>query len=350
MINVLDKMKSTFWVIFAVFFFLTGCMTEEEVAPQSEDIRTIIQQYADQLNVDKNEIQQSNAMKTLGTYYVISGNTFGFPLDFSMENFSFYHPGLRKAAGSTGFDFEGMLGIYEWDPESGSFIRSGEDTDFIRLSFPSNAENRENNAELKILDYEEIPINDENTIEVTSINMQLTVDGVLEMSLDYTAGYDNMGNLGNLDMDLLIAPFTLTLDLAQSKGVIQVNSSWKKDGNPLLSSYFLIARNNLNFTAYEDFPFSGKTSGCIKYRDLKLDGSFDFSNVELEKADKGEAVQMALYKGSRKLGRLYIDFETDGERFVPGTTRYFIDCTEKKDRISADRLIKPLFDGFNDIL
>ena len=345
-------MKNRWIFVLAVVFFIAGCKYNEEVIPPAEDVQTIIQKYADQLATDRVAIQQTKAMAALANYHIISSNSFRIPLNFSIDNLSFYQAGLRKFEGEGDpgrFDFSGNLGIYQWDSVLEEFIRIDEDADFICINFPASATVQDNNASLKISRYEEAILTD-GIIGVAFFNMELTIDGKPEMNLDYEASYDVLGNPVSLVMNLTVNPFQLSMDLEQSKGVMQINSSWKKEQNPILSSYFLVARNNLNFIPYDGLAFAGKTSGYIKYRELKLDGSFDFSATEIEKADKRAAVQMALYSGSRKLGRLYIDFSTEGERIIPGTIQYFIESMENNARIPADGLIRPLLDGFNQMI
>ncbi|MBS0001039.1 MAG: hypothetical protein KFF73_18795 [Cyclobacteriaceae bacterium] len=346
-------MIKTFWmIVLAVVFFMAGCMNNEEITPPAEDIQTIIQQYSDQLITDRIEIQNSRAMMAMGTYYTIASNSFPVPIDLKVDNLSFYYASMRKMegnAGSQGFDFTGRLGIYNWNADLQQFVRSDGEANYIRLDFPAESGGQENNASLRINKYAEILLAEGSALQVTSLQMELTIDDMLEMSINYEADFDDAGNPLNLDVHILVNPFELSLDLVQSNGVIQINSTWKKQLEPILSSYFLIARNNINFMPYEGFAFTGKTSGYIKYREIKLDGSFDFSATEIEKDDKRMAVQMALYKGSRKLGRLYIDFQTEGDRVIPGTIKYFIDL-ENNSRIPADGLVKPLLDGFNNLI
>jgi hypothetical protein len=344
-------MKYRMIFVLTVVLYISGCTTNEEAVLPAEDVQAIIQQYADQLSTDQNEIHRTRAMLALGTYYSISANSFQLPLDFSVDNLlSVYHAGIRKTEGTVdpaGFDFSGKTGIYCWDAASTSFIRSDDEIDYIQIDFPASVAGQENNVSLRIMKYAENIPAEGTAAEITSFQLELTIDGAPEMSLDYEASYDDLGNPANITVNFLVNPFEMSMDMVQQKGVMQINSIWKKEQNPILSSYFLIAKNNLNFSPYEGLAFAGKTSGFIKYREIKLDGSFDFSSTEIEKADKREAVQMGLYKDSRKLGRLYIDFSTEGARIIPGTLQYFIESMENQVRVPADRLIKPLFDGFN---
>jgi hypothetical protein len=345
-------------VAFSVILMMTGCVNDEEVAPSVEkDVNSIIQEYVAQLSIDRADIQQSSSMMAMESFTFLPNNIFQIPFNLKIDDLSFYYANVRMTEGSIepeSFNFSENLGVYQWDIAMQQFIRSGGEVDYIELEFPAIRGGQENNATLKILKYSEVDftgIIDPSlgpVIKVTSFESELTINGNSEMTIHYNAGYDDSGNLRNVTMETAINPFELSLDLAQSNGVMQINSIWRKQEAPIFSSYFLIAKNNINFTPYDGFAFSGKTSGYIKYRELKLDGSFDFSMVEIENPDKEAAVQMSLYQGSRKLGKLYIDFQTDGEQVIPGTMQYFIEIQDKS-RISADGLIEPLFEGFNSL-
>lgn len=352
-------MKNLWFVAISVIFIMTGCVNDEEVAPQAEkDVKSIIQEYIAQLNKDRIDIQNSSAMVAMESFSMLSDNIFQRPFSLRIDNLSFYYANVRKTEGnveSHGFHFTDHLGVYHWDTALQQFIRSEEEVNYIQLDFPASRDGQENNATLRILEYTEVDLTgingpDSGSLnEVTSIESVLTINGNTEMTVDYGAEFDDNGNLKDVRMETVINPFELSVDLVESNGVMQINSVWKEQGEPILSSYFLIAKNNINFTPYDGFAFTSKTSGYIKYRELKLDGSFDFSKVEIEKEDKRAAVQMSLYQGSRKLGQLYIDFLTEGESVIPGTLKYFIEV-ENKSRIAADGLVKPLFEGFNSLL
>lgn len=351
-------MKKLWFVAFSVILMMTGCVNDEEVAPAGEkDVNSIIRDYAEQLNTDIANIQGSSAMVAMESFALLPDNAFQAPFSLKINDLSFYYANLRKVEGSVepeSFDFSANVGVYNWNSYLQQFIRSDDVVDYIQLDFPATYGGLENNATLRIMKYAEVDLTgiiDPSLgliIEITSLESELIIDGITEMSVHYDAGYDDSGNLRNVIMETVINPFELSVDLAQSNGVMQINSIWRKQGAPILSSYFLIAKNNINFTPYDGFAFTGKTSGYIKYRELKLDGSFDFSKIEIENPDKEAAVQMSLYQGSRKLGKLYIDFQTEGEQVIPGSMHYFIEI-EDKSRISADHLIEPLFEGFNSL-
>jgi hypothetical protein len=298
------------------------------------------------------------SMLAMESFTTLPKNIFQVPFGLKIDDLSFYYANVRKTGGpleSGSFDFEENLGVYRWDSNLLQFIRSPQEADFIELEFPVYSDQDNYLAVLKILDYEEVDLSGildpalGSPVKVTSLESDLLINGRTEMQIRYHAGYDEEGELRNVNLEMLINPFELSVDLVQSNGVIQINSIWRKESAPILSSYFLIARKNLNFTPYDGFAFTGKTSGYIKYRELKLDGSFDFSRIEIENPEKEAAVQMSLYQGSRKLGKLYIDFQTEGEQVVPGSLKYFIEV-EDRSRIEADGLIEPLFKGFDSLM
>lgn len=335
-----------------------GCVDDEEPVPVGEkDVNAVIREYESQLSIDQRDIRESVSMVVMESFASLPENIFQVPFGLKIDDLSFYYANVRKTGApleSGSFDFEGNLGIYRWDSNLLQFTRSPGEVDFIELEFPVYSNQDDYLAVLKILDYEEVDLSGildpvlGSPIKVITLKSDLIVNGKVEMQIRYQAGYDDEGELRNVNLEMLINPFELSVDLVQSNGVIQINSIWRKGTAPILSSYFLIARNNLNFTPYDGFAFTGKTSGYIKYRELKLDGSFDFSRIEIENPEKEAAVQMALYQGSRKLGKLYIDFQTEGEQVVPGSLEYFIEVADRS-RIEADGLIKPLFKGFNSL-
>jgi len=333
-------------------------MSDEVVPSPQVDVKAIIQNFEDQLHNDKMDIQNSRAMQAMESFSALSTNSFDLPFDLKIENISFYYANLRTQEGTNergDFDYVNNLGNYYWDSGMGEFIKSSEETNYIQLNFPGDKNGWENNATLTITNYTEIDLTDIRegssgpVFEVTSFESLLYIDGKVEMEIHYSAEYDNTGILDQMSLDAIINPFQLTIDLTQSNGVSQLNTLWEKQNNPILSSYFLIARRNVNFTAYEGLAFTGKTSGYIKYRELKVDGSFDFSNIEIENEDKSAACHMALYNSNMKLGKMYIDFETEGEMIKAGSIRYYIEV-EDQPRFCIDGLIKPLFEGFYNLI
>ncbi len=329
-------------------------MSDEVVPSPQVDVKTIIQNFENQLNNDKMDIQNSVAMKAMESFSTLTTNPFDLPFDLKIESISFYYANLRIQEGTNerkDFDYMNNLGNYYWDSDIGEFIKSDVETNYIELNFPAEKNGSENNATLTITSYSEIDLtgiregSSDPIFEVTSFESILYIDGKIEMEMQYSAEYDHKGLLDRLFMDAAINPFHLTIDLTQSNGVFQLNTIWEKQNSPILSSYFLIARRNVNFTVYEGLAFTGKTSGYIKYRDFKVDGSFDFSNIDLQKEDKSAGCQMAIYNSNRKLGDLYIDFETEQDKIIAGSISYYI-CREDQPRYCIDGLIKPLFKGF----
>jgi len=351
-----DTMRKNWILAFTVVIVMAGCVSTEEIVPSDElNVQSIIQDYEDLLKIDKAAIRNSKAMIAMESFSSLPDKSFELPFNLNIENISFYYANSRKMEGNGEqeiFNFSDILGVYHWNAMEQKFEKSTEEVSYIQLEFPDSYQGLENNASLKIKEYAVIGLNvlDEpisgQLYRITTFEVILTINGNVELTINYHAEYDKNGEIIDLSMNTLINPFELSVTMSQSNGVMQINSKWDKEHKPILSSYFLIAKNNINFTPYEGFSFTGKTSGYIKYRELKLDGSFDFSKIEIEKENKEGAVQMALYKGSRRLGKIYIDYQTEGERIIPGSMRYFIEM-EDKSRISADGVIKPLFEGFN---
>jgi hypothetical protein len=354
-----DDMMRTFWILaFSGIIMMSGCDNTTDLIPSDQlNVQAILQDYEGLLSIDKTDLRNSKATIAMEAFSLLPDNTFKLPFNLNIENISFYYANSRTTGGNNDqemFDYTNRIGVYHWNSIEGQFEKVPEEVNYIQLEFPSINGGQDNNASLLIKEYAEIgltvldgPISDQ-VFEITAFEAILRVDENVELTINYHAEFDNAGDLIDLTMEAFINPFELTIFITQNNGVMQINSRWDKQQKPIFSSYFLIAKNNINFTPYDGFTFNGKTSGHIKYRQLKLDGSFDFSKIEIEKQDKGDAVQMALYQGSKKLGSLCIDYQTEGEQIVPGSMKYFVE-TQNKFRISADGVVKPLFEGFNNL-
>jgi hypothetical protein len=351
-----DMMRNLWIIAFLAVLVMAGCVGTEEIIPQDElNVETVLRNYEDLLKIDQADIRNSKAMIAVESFSSLPDKTFRLPFNLNIEYISFYYAHARTMESSNQqemFNFNNRLGVYQWNSAMQKFEKTTEEANYIQLEFPANYKGDKNNASLRIKEYSVIGLNvlDDPTAgqlyKISAFEVILTIDGNIELTINYHAEYDKNGDFIDVSLKALINPFEFSLTMSQSNGVMQINSKWEKHMEPILSSYFLIARNNINFTPYDGFSFSGRTSGHIKYRELKLDGSFDFSNIEIEKEDKSGAVQMYLYRGNRKLGKLYMDYQTEGERIIPGSIQYFIEL-EDRSRISADGITKSLFDGFS---
>jgi hypothetical protein len=352
-------MMRTFWILaFSVIVMMSGCDNTTDLIPSDQlDVQSILQDYERLLSIDKADLRNSKATIAMEAFSSLTDNSFKLPFNLSIENISFYYANSRTTGGNSDqemFDYNNKLGLYHWNSTEERFEKSSEEVNHIQLEFPGINDSQGNNASLLIKEYTEIGFTiidgtiSRQVFEITAFEAVLSVEENVELTISYHADFDDNGDLIDLAMETFINPFELTIFMTQSNGVMQINSKWDKQQQPIFSSYFLIAKNNINFTPYDGFTFTGKTSGHIKYRELKLDGSFDFSKIELEKQDKSDAVQMSFYQGSKKLGRLCIDYQTEGEQIVPGSMKYFVE-TQNKFRISADGVVKPLFEGFNNL-
>lgn len=191
------------------------------------------------------------------------------------------------------FVFDDIKGVYNWNPEIEDFDRV-EDSEFFIVNFPSEG-SETNNAELKITDLQFITITtiDEydgyeyNDEYPTVIDATLKVDGETYISISGSASYSSEGFPEEATVELLVSPFTFSLDFDDTNDLKSSGSaSLSKDGETLMA-----VSGSLDFgSADKEEPTF--IDGIVQYRDIKLSGTIDVEGYDENAYDEnGEMIE-----------------------------------------------------------
>jgi len=222
----------------------------------------------------------------------------------------------NRRADDGAFDFEGNMGIYNWNASLGEFEKSNETSDIIVINFPE-AESATNNATLKITEYTEgaydsgdVDIVDGNNVPVmeylpTAISAELSIDGTKEIGVDFSANYNIGGNPTAANISVFANPFTSTLALSSTAKQYDIATSYK-NGNTLIIG----ASGKVNFIT-EEKEDPKDIDGSVTFRDYKLAGKVNAEELDKQEYDEDPSpyVDATLSKNNRKIGDIIFIFD-----------------------------------------
>lgn len=174
-----------------------------------------------------------------------------------------------SAAGRTQDDepfyYDENLGVYTWNLQLQRFDRTGS-SNIIELRFPTEGSNT-NNAVFRLTDYEEVstPEGDE-LYSATVIEATLDINNVKQASLSAEVTYRNDGTdePSFADVSYFVNPYTLDLDLDDTKASVSTFAQYLRKGDDVLIGWDLTA-------TYQ----GAKTEDNI----TKLEGNFQLGSV-----------------------------------------------------------------------
>lgn len=205
------------------------------------------------------------------------------------------------------FVFEDELGVYDYNFELQDFEQVQQGGDKIQINFPA-AESTTNNATLNITAYTDVAITDEFDGWVsyypTVIKANLSIDGETLVVLDMTADYSADGFPEEAEISLTLADFEYALsfsDAAATKST--VSFAVNKASDKIIGTSVSVVYESA------DKEFIKLVEGEVSYRDLKIKGKLDYSNIdeEAETFDMNDFLDLAIYDGSTKLGDIVFE-------------------------------------------
>ncbi len=226
-----------------------------------------------------------------------------------------------------GFHFEDNWGIYVYDPTVDEFEKLPDVVEMIIIRFPTEG-SETNNAELRITDYEEILIVEEDDGFVDeyftptllkadlSVNDELLID--LSIELEYNEGGDPVAG----DASLFIKPYTFTINFDDTQNTVStLSASIDREDTRIVAIDVTV---NFQTALKEEVT---TLSGAVSYLNIALEGSIDVAGMEEaldanEDADPNEFINLILTSNGRKIGDIVlieevIDEQTGEEDYVP---------------------------------
>lgn len=240
------------------------------------------------------------------------------------------------------FDFEGSLGIYNYNPETKTFDKTDDLVNNIQINFPTEGSSV-NNATLRILEYADQVIVTDGFEEYlpTSIVADLTLNETVVVSLGLAASFSSDGTPKTADVSLFVNPFDYELifsntdDLSSSASFSVGKGSESIIGTSVVVTFKTQAKEEIITLA-----------GEISYRTFALKGSVDTAGLagvdENSSIDINDFIDLALYEGENKVGDVLIEDTADGEQV------YLVYSDGTKELLET--VLKPVLDEVENFL
>ncbi len=239
-----------------------------------------------------------------------------------------------------GFDYGAHIGTYDWNADTESFDKTT-GANIIIINFPQEG-STENNITLRITEYAEEQFSDDfdSYYMPTVIAADLSIDGVEQISLDFSADYNSNGDPIAAAVELFLNPYTFAVAFDDSQTKTATGSASIKKAQETIVAVSL----KVDFLSVqkEDVDL---IDGFVQYRNMKIQGNVDVNGIEsAENPDPNDFVTLALYDNSNKVGDIIFKTEmVDGyEEDVPYIK--YADGTMEK----LEDVLKPVLDELED--
>lgn len=235
-------------------------------------------------------------------------------------------------------DFTDFKGVYEWDPTLNDFNKI-EESDILEIRFPVE-ESETNNGIFRLLEFEVVEIDFEEL--PTIIVADLSVDGEIQIDLDFSVNYSADGSPEKADIELSVLPFALDVSFDDTQAT---NTSL--DATLLLEGANLVGIDvEVEFDSEEKIePI--RIEGEVSYGELRIIGSF--SDTDMDNSDDGDPndyFDLDLFIGQNKAGDIVFIFDNSIDDYV-AYVQYADGTQENLEDILEDALneLEKAFDG-----
>jgi hypothetical protein len=225
----------------------------------------------------------------------------------------FVQPGAvnGKSAGDEPFDFNENKGVYEWNDELQSFVRTG-NSDVITIKFPLQNSST-NNGQLILKAYSEVEVYneeyEETTYEPALLNAELYVDNAKVASLYLEVEWTDAGFPVKASIMATVTPFKLNVEFSDKDATSSyINISLLRNTETLVSTSFTAKYKN---NSKDEESLTG-VDGFIQVKNLKVQGSVNLEEASKTEVDWNKVVKAALYDDNQKLGDIVFVEEQDG--------------------------------------
>lgn len=218
-----------------------------------------------------------------------------------------------RTQGDEAFDFEENKGIYDWNPNVGDFVQSG-NSSIIELRFPTEGSST-NNATFKLFDYDEVatPEGDE-AYSPTLIDATLAIDGTQVAALDAIAEYvsDGTDTPTFADITYTVGAFSVDLDFNDKNTNSTSFSQVLREGNTTLLGWGITAVYNSAEKIEDDLK---SIEGFFQIMNVRFNISATQPTGPVE--DINEVINITITVDGADAGRVVIG--EDGEPYVEFT-------------------------------
>lgn len=231
-------------------------------------------------------------------------------------------------------DITTQTGIWEWNNLVQNWVFV-EESDILIVRFPAEGSS-ENNAEFRLVEYEEVLIDFEEY--PTVIDADLSVDGEKVIDLDFNVNYADDGFPETADVFLDVIPFSFNISFDDTEAI---SSSFS-------SQILLEGENITGIELTVDYETSDKIEpvfieGEVSYRSLSIEGSLDIVAADnSETGDPSDALDLDVLIDNEKIGDIIFVEEDITDEF--GTYTEYVPYIQY-----GDGSREKLEDIFNDI-
>lgn len=251
----------------------------------------------------------------------------------------YFTNGIADLLGEEPQDFTDIKGIYEWDPTLNDFNKI-EEADILEIRFPVE-ESETNNGVFRLLEYEVVEIDFDEL--PTLITADLSVDGEIQIDLDFSVDYSADGNPEMADIDLTVLPFALDVSFDDTQATTSA----------LRAILLLEGANLVGIDVEVEFDSDEKIEpigieGEVSYGELRIVGSFSDTNMDnSDDGDPNDYFDLDLFIGENKAGDIVFVFDNSIDDYVAYVQ--YADGTQENLEDILENVISELEDAFEGV-
>jgi hypothetical protein len=269
-------------LLLTVLLGVVSCGDDEAGRASKDEVKAAFESANDQISSDLNTFSNSSGYEAMNQLSILTdeSNPFGRKSSrkreqvienlkagvYAIRGIVKHSTAHARTNGDEPFNFNANKGVYEWDPETETFVFADE-SEIIEIWFPTEG-SATNNAEFRMSAYEEqaTPDGDE-PYSPTLIKASIFVDDTKELELDAEVEYGNDDQPVKGDIYYFVNPFALEISFDDTKTKSSsFSESLSKSGKVLIGFGATV-----NFQdASKDESSINSASGYVQLADLKF--------------------------------------------------------------------------------
>lgn len=327
----MKKMRNLlgFALIAILLVGLAACEEEENTLSPKES-KQVLESFDSQIQSDFTEMENAEGMEAIATLqnmpdpFSTSKSTKEGSQIFTTleENLLLNHQNeLKSVKGSEPFEFDALVGTYEWNIEYEMWdISHGDPADKIVIIFPSDETQTTNDVTLTLHDYEEQEFSDglSTYYEPTLISADLYIGETKYVDIAMTASYNAEAIPIEMSASVMLIPFEFTVDFSETSTTTTIEQALYISDEKVMSVGAAVEFKTTDKIAAKEFD------GFLQYRDVKVDGTVDIEgleNISFEGAESQQDIvdainnemDIAIYQNSTGDKMADIEFALVGE-------------------------------------
>ena len=287
-----------FCMVFLLIFMIGSCNKNEDKVEdlKPDEAKVEVRSASQEITTNMNEVMNTSGMLAIDNLATLFENG-DWKSTIKQLLFQSDNPSLRKVKDhfrkdvlGSNRDFNaGDYGVYEYNFSTGVFDLVEPSTTFLKLRFPASQTSTTNNAELladnllyTTITYTETYWDDYSQTWVTdtyediipaNLDLTISIDGVTQMTGNYTGAFTSSGNPTSLSVSINMPPYSFTMGMSGSGTNYTTSLSFKLNSNEMMGY-------NISLTYSSDMSTLDKVSGYVHVSPLKIEGWINISAIE----------------------------------------------------------------------